>query len=158
GYASEPVNFPAVRDPLGWSLPPVWHLAASRGNTPMIPRRIDLYCAATQRFLWRHDLEGDSHIVTGRRHDPDAPFTGSPQQQLGAAYVRRNPTGLPRARLVGQPVYVDDQLQAAVELIRLGAQLRDRLVVEDPSHPLAADATVSGTAQIVADLPERVVV
>src|SRR5262249_15063435 len=37
-------------------------------------------------------------------------------------------------------------------------QLRDRLVVEDPTHPLPADARVSGTARIVEDLPERVVV
>jgi len=158
GYASETVNFPAVRDALGWSLPPVWHLAASRGETPMIPRRIDLYCAATQRFLWRHDLEGDSHIVTGRRSEPSGPFSVLPKQQVGTAYVRRNQTVLPRARLVGRPFYADDQLQATAGLIRLGSQLRDRLVVEDPSLPLASNATVSGTARIVEDLPERVVV
>ena len=158
GYASEPVDFPAVRDPLGWSLPPVWHLAASRGETPMIPRRIVLYGAATQRFMVRHDLESDSHILTGRRFDAEAPYNVLPKEQVGTASVRRNPTVLPRARLVGRPSYAQDQFQAALELIRLGAQLRDRLVVEDPSHPLATDAAVSGTARIVEDLPERVVV
>ena len=34
GYASEPVDFLAVRDTLAWSLPPVWGLASAGGETP----------------------------------------------------------------------------------------------------------------------------
>ena len=59
----------AVRDPLDWSLPLVWHLCRSRGNTPMISRRlVDFGEHATGKI--RFDLEGDSHIVTGRRRSP----------------------------------------------------------------------------------------
>ena len=50
------------------------------------------------------------------------------------------------------------ELQAIAALERVGASLRDQLVVEDPDRPLAAGAKVSGTARIVEDLPERVVV
>ena len=39
GYASAPVDFFPVRDPLGWSLPPVWGLRSATGETPIIPRR-----------------------------------------------------------------------------------------------------------------------
>ena len=72
----------------------------------------------------------------------------------------RNASVLPRARLAGRPVYAEDQLSAVAALNRLTleSKLRDHLVVEDPEHPLPADATVSGTAQIVEDLPERVVI
>src|SRR5581483_8593943 len=38
------------------------------------------------------------------------------------------------------------------------APLRHRVVVEDPSHPLPSDANVTGTARIVTDRPETVVV
>ena len=59
---------------------------------------------------------------------------------------------------MGQPVYADDQLEAVAALNRLGPGLRDQLVVEDPTRPLAADAAVSGNARIALDLPERVVI
>ena len=65
---------------------------------------------------------------------------------------------LPRARLVGRPVYVDDAAEGVKALERLGPENRNRLIVEDPTRPLAASAEVSGTARIVTDLPERVVV
>src|SRR5262249_12370461 len=54
GYASEPakVNFLAVRDPLDWSLPIVWHIASSRGETPMISRRIAEYSHFTEAGPW----------------------------------------------------------------------------------------------------------
>ncbi len=76
------------------------------------------------------------------------------------AFVHRNPDVLPRARLAGRPVYAEDRLSAIADLKRLSSEskLRDHLIVEDPSHPLPADATVSGTARIVEDLPERVVI
>src|SRR5262249_4256888 len=146
GYASERVDFLAARDPLEWSLPPVWHVAGSLGKTPMISRRLDLFARVTEKFPWRHDLECDSHIVTGSRWRGRI-LRGS-SEPAGSAFILRNAGALPRARLVGRPSYAEDQRQAVLELTRLGAQLRDRLVVEDPSHPLAGDAAVSGTARI----------
>ena len=142
GYASERVNFLTVRDPLDWSLPPVWHIPTSRGNTPMISRRLQLYSALTEKFPWRHDLESDSHIVTGRKLHPA--YRHLPTEPVGSAFIHRNRTALPRARLVGRPVYADDLQQAAVALFRQGSELRDRVVVEDPSRPLSSDASVSG--------------
>jgi hypothetical protein len=78
----------------------------------------------------------------------------------GGAFVHRNLDVLPRARLAGRPVYAEDRLSAIAALKRLTSEskLREHLVVEDPSHPLPVDATVSGTARIVEDLPERVVI
>jgi hypothetical protein len=156
GYASEEINFMPVRDPLDWSLPPVWHVPASKGNTPIVSRRYLKFIAATQRRPWRHDLESDTHIVTGRslKHDYDY----LPSERAGAAFIHRNDRALPRIRLAGRPFYAEDEDQAFATLVRLGAQLRDRLVVEDPLRPLKADASDSGTATIVEDLPERLVV
>ncbi len=76
GYASETVDFPAVRDPLDWSLPLAWHLNAAKGNTPMISSRVaDFTNEKLGKKLgrMRFDLEGDSHIVTGRRRAGDFP-------------------------------------------------------------------------------------
>jgi len=81
-----------------------------------------------------------------------------PNDPVGSAFVYRNPNVLPRARLLGRPVYVDDAADGVKALERLGAEKRTRLIVEDPTRPLAAAAEVSGTARIVTDLPERVVV
>jgi hypothetical protein len=131
-------------------------VAGSLGKTPMISRRLDLFARVTEKFPWRHDLECDSHIVTGSRWRGRI-LRGS-SEPAGSAFILRNAGALPRARLVGRPSYAEDQRQAALELTRLGAQLRDHLVVEDPSHPLAGDAAVTGTARIVEDLPERVVI
>jgi hypothetical protein len=150
------VDFLGVRDPLDWSLPSVWHVPASKGNTPMISRRLDLFSHATEKFPWRHDLESTSHIVTGKKaRGRIIPGLGDP---AGTAFIYRNAGALPRARLVGRPVYAEDQDQAVLALIRLGARLRHRVVVEDPTYPLPGDAAVSGTVRIVEDLPERVVV
>jgi hypothetical protein len=158
GYASEeePIDFLTVRDPLDWSLPPVWHVPTSRGNTPMISRRLEAYARLTEKHPWRHDLESDSHIVTGRNLNPAYRYL--PAEPVGTAFIHRNRGALPRARLVGHPVYADDFLKAAESVFRLGESLRNRVVVEDPTRPLPDDATVSGTAQIVEDLPEKVVV
>ncbi len=76
----------------------------------------------------------------------------------GAPFIHRNSTALPRARLAGHPVYVNTEEESALALTRLGPKLRDELVVEDPTHPLPGDVAVSGTAQIIRDLPEHVVV
>jgi hypothetical protein len=157
GYASEPVDFYAVRDPLDWSLPLVWNLNAAKGNTPMISRRLaDFVDEKLGKKLGktRFDLEGDSHIVTGRKRV--GIFPGLPRVRVGTAYIHRNRDALPRARLMGQPVYADDQRQAVAALDRVGPGLRDQLVVEDPTRPLPADSAVKGTARIIVDLPERV--
>ena len=158
GYASEPVNFLSVRDPLDWSLPPVWHVPASRGNTPMRSQRLVAYERLTQEYPWRHDLESDSHIITGRKRELRTKYRYLPEEQVGTAFIHRNTRALPRARLVGNPVYAEDIYEAAVALSRLGVQLRDHVVVEDPLRPLPTDTRVSGTTQIVEDLPERVVI
>ena len=144
-----------VRDPLDWSLPLVWHLNASRGNTPMIARRTVDFGEHAHGNI-RFDLEGDSHIVTGRTQHKK--FASLRTARVGAAFIHRNSTALPRARLIGKPIYAADRLEAIAAIERAGASLRDQLVVEDPDRPLAVGAAVSGDARIVEDLPERVVV
>jgi len=158
GYASEKVDFLAVRDTLDWSLPPVWHVASSRGETPMIARRSLDYTDHVVIGGGRLDIEGVSHVITGRLwRGKIIPVRSEP---AGAAFIHKNKNVLPRARLAGRPVYAVDQLSAvgALNRLTLESKLRDHLVVEDPKHPLPADATVSGTARIVEDLPERVVI
>jgi Bacterial membrane protein YfhO len=152
GYASQTVDYLPVRDALDWSLPLVWHVPSARGNTPMISRRLHNFTRFTEKGAWRHDIEGASHILIGYR------LKGRDAIPVGRAFIHRNPTVLPRARLAGHPVYVDNEEESALALTRLGPKLRDELVVEDPTHPLPPDATVSGTAQIIRDLPEHVVV
>jgi hypothetical protein len=156
GYASEDVNFLAVRDTLDWSLPPVWRIASANGNTPVISRRLLDYTDYVVVGRGRFDIEGVTHVVTGRKRHKE--FAHLPSEPAGAAFLHRNAAALPRARLAGRPFYAEDQGQAVAALVRLGTRLRDRLVVEDRSHPLPADADVSGTARIVVDLPERVVI
>jgi len=158
GYASHPVDFLAVRDTLAWSLPPVWGVPSARGETPMIAQRVLDYVENVWVGLGRLDIEGVSHVVTGRSLKGKIIPVGS--EPAGAAFIHRNVKVLARARLAGLPVYAEDQRSAvaALQRLTLASQLRDHLVVEDPSHPLLADATVSGTARIVEDLPERVVI
>jgi len=155
GYASEPVDFPAARDTLAWSLPTVWGLASSGGETPMISRRTRTYAKVMDRARpdpGRFDLEGVTHLVIGRT----ASGGGGQGEPAGTALILRNPRALPRARLMGRPVYVPDEGAAAHALGRLGDAVHDRLVVEDPDRPLPADADVAGTAAIVREGPERV--
>jgi hypothetical protein len=156
GYASERVDFMPVRDTLDWSLPPVWHLASSSGNTPMKSSRVVDFTDYTVFGRGRFDLEGVTHFVTGRMHR--SKFKHLPHQRVGAAFVFRNPNALPRARLEGRPVYVAGQAEAAAALKRLTLEdtLFYHLVVEDPTQPLPTDAVVSGAATIVEDRPERV--
>lgn len=154
GYASEPVEFHTVRDTLDWSLPIVWGLASAQGASPVVPRR-------TLEFV-RHagggsrglDLEAVTHLVSAH-----ASLAGwGHGRPAGAAYLYRNTGALPRARLMGRPVYVETQQAAVAALDRLGTAVRDRLVVEDPTRPLSAESPSSGTATVTRDLPELVAV
>jgi len=120
----------------------------------MIARRLLDYFDHVKIGTGRLDIESVSHVVTGRVQRN----AFLPSDPVGAAFVHRNPNVLPRARLVGRPVYVEDAAEGVKALERLGPENRTRLIVEDPSRPLAASAEVSGTARIVTDLPERVVV
>ena len=154
GYASEPIDFMKSRDALDWSLPAAWGLASAKGETPMISRRIIDYFDNTLYGAGRFDLDSVSHIVVGRNQR--AAF--APNEQVGEAFLHVNPNALPRARLAGRPVYAADRAEAVEILGRLGPELMNRLVVEDPARPLDPDAEVAGTATIETDLPERVVV
>jgi hypothetical protein len=154
GYASEPVDFLASRDALGWSLAPVWGLASSSGETPIFPRRMLEYTDNAPPENGRYQIEGVTHIISGYRGRPGMPEG----ERAGHAYVTRVPGALPRARLAGAPEYVRDERGAVEALRRLGGSARDRLIIEDPDRPLPADARVSGTARITTDMPERVVV
>ncbi len=118
----------------------------------MIARRLLDYFDHVKIGTGRLDIESVSHVVTG--HTARHAFL--PNKPAGVAFVHRNPHVLPRARLVGRPVYVENAAAGVEALGRLGRENRTRLIVEDPSRPLAPAAEVSGTAQIVTDLPERV--
>ena len=154
GYASEPIDYLSARDALDWSLPAAWGLASSKGETPMIARRLLDYFNHVKIGTGRLDIESVSHVVTGRLQRN----AFLPNDPAGSAFVHRNLKVLPRARLAGRPVYVEDAAEGVKALERLGPENRTRLIVEDPTRPLAASAEVSGTARIVTDLPERVVV
>jgi hypothetical protein len=153
GYASEPVDYFAARDTLSWSLPPVWGLATSGGQTPVIPRRMVEYTDSVALGRGRFDVESVSHLLGGRM-DPKL----GPTVPAGAALIWKNPNVLPRARLMGRPFYAAGEAAAVDALTRLGAEIRDRVVVEDPDRPLPPDAPAAGTARIVVDEPEHVAV
>jgi hypothetical protein len=57
---------------------------------------------------------------------------------------------------MGRPSYEADEFTAASAFARLGPQAKERLIVEDPDHPLPEDMTADGTTTIVVDDPERV--
>lgn len=152
GFASEPVDFLAVRDALDWSLPPVWGLASASGATPMIPRRLLAFTDNVQLGRGRLDIESVSHYLTDRPQQNDAP--GS--IHVGTTTIYRNQGCLPRARLVGRPYYAADLTGAVKGLENLRDSLRERVIVEDPTRPLALDTIVSGEAEIARDLPEYV--
>ena len=154
GYASEPIDFLAARDALDWSLPAAWGLASSKGETPMIPRRIIDFFDHTLYRAGRFDLDSVSHTVTGQ----GLRNTFVPNEPIGRVFLHANPNALPRARLAGRPEYASGREEAVAALTRLGPEIQRRLVVEDPARPLSPDAEVSGTAAIEVDLPERVVV
>ncbi|HMB04827.1 MAG TPA: YfhO family protein [Isosphaeraceae bacterium] len=152
GYASEPVDFLSVRDALDWSLAPVWGLASSAGETPIVPRRLVEYYNHARAGGGRFDLESVTHLLTSL---PFIPGRG-PGEPAGTTYLYRNRGALPRARLMGRPLYVADERGAIAALDRLGPARRDRLVIEDPDRPLPERAEASGTAIITREGPERV--
>jgi hypothetical protein len=152
GYASEPVDFLSVRDTLAWSLPPVWGLSSSAGETPIYPRRMLEYTDHVPLGSGRFAIESVTHVVTGRRvHSSLGAGTTA-----GSALIRQVANPLPRARLAGSPVYAADEAAAVAAVDRLGKEVRNRLVVEDPDRPLPPDAEVSGSARITRDDPEHV--
>jgi hypothetical protein len=151
GYASVPVDFLQVRDALDWSLPAAWGLATARGETPIIPKRMLEYTDHVKMGRGRFDIESVSHLLSGYpsgRKGRDS--------RAGAAWITRNPSALARARLVGLPIYASNEKDAIAALDTPGVSLRDRVVVEDPSRPLAENANPAGSARITRDEPELV--
>jgi hypothetical protein len=152
GHAVQAVDFEAVRNLLAWSLPTVWGLRSTAGETPIIPARRLRFTEAAQA-PWRYQVEGLSHVITSTR---DAEARLGPAVAVGPVTIHRNPYTLPRARLVGRPIYAAGVDDAAAALATLGASMRDRIVVEDPGRPLAAGAEARGTAEITREVPDRV--
>jgi hypothetical protein len=152
GYASEPIDFFAVRDTLDWSLPAVWGLRSALGATPIIPRRLLDYMNQSSKTGGRFTIEGVTHWVTGRKQ-PNLP---GPPEEVGTAFLYRNRSALPRARLMGRPVYATDVPSARAAMASLGLKVVDRPVVEDPDRPIREDQEATGSATIEVDLPERV--
>jgi hypothetical protein len=152
GYASERLDFMSVRDTLPWSLAPVWGLRSNGGETPIFPKRILAYNDHSKAGAGRLDIEGVTHVLSTvpyPRIDPNP-------KHIGKAYVHRNATAFPRARLAGMPVYAKDESEAVSAIDRFGLDLPKHLIVEDPDRPLAETAKPTGTAEIVKDDPEHV--
>lgn len=150
GYASRPVDFLPIRETIAWSLPAVWDLPSTGGETPLISGRRVRFGEWSEAA--RHSLEGLSHIVSAT---PSVDRLG-PFEKVGAAFLHRNPVAVPRVRLVGRPVYAEDERSAVRTLRSLGAEAPSRIVVEDPDRPLPPEHRVSGTARLVREVPERV--
>jgi hypothetical protein len=151
GYASHRVDFFEVRELLAWSLPPVWGLPSTGGQTPILPRRRLTFTASTQHLAGR-EVEGLSHIVA-------ADISGKtrlPSAKVGSVYLMKVPDPFPRARLMGRPLYVASESEAAEAMRRLGPAIRDQLVVEDPDRPIPRDTVAGGSARIVREVPDRV--
>ncbi|MFO0909766.1 MAG: YfhO family protein [Isosphaeraceae bacterium] len=157
GYASERVDFLSVRDTLAWSLPPVWGLRSAVGQTPIIPRRLLRFTDTAKYGSGRFDLEAVTHVVTGRRSAHTDTMLG-PGQVVGAASIHRVPTVRPRVRFLGRPAYAADELRAASLFDELGGETLDRVIVEDPSRPLAPTAVAQGTVSLVRDDPEHITI
>ena len=148
GYASERVNFLASRDPLAWSLAPVWGISSTSGETPIIPRRMLAYTDNAAFRGGRFDVDGVSHIVAGLllSNIDKAP------RKVGSVYIHRNPTAQPRARLMGRPIYASGEIEAAGLLKSVGVEMLKRLIVEDPERPLAADGEAIPEASMPASM------
>jgi hypothetical protein len=149
GFASKAVDFFEVRDPLPWTLPPIWGLRSSQGHTPMYPRRVLTFQEHARQNLTSFRVEGVTHLLLGRRPPHEV-------EEVGSAFIYRLKDALPRARLMGQPKYVPDEAGASKALDQMGETILDHLIVEDPDHPLPETAVVEGQASIEVDLPERV--
>jgi hypothetical protein len=158
GYASEPVDFLAYRDTLAWSLPPIWGLLSAAGETPIIPERFLAYTDNVLVRRGRFDIEGVSHLLTGRA----TAGAFGPGRPVGSAHIYHNPGAQPRVRLIGRPRYAADEAGAIAAVKQLGAESVHTVVVEDPDRPLPedgdsdSDAEVAGRAAIASEVPERV--
>ena len=101
GYVSEEIDFLGVRDQLDWSLPVVWNVYGSRGETPIIPQRyLDLYGPRLDR----------RRAVRYRERHARAHGAGEAGEDLAVAraladkaFIHRNARALPRVRLAGKP-------------------------------------------------------
>jgi hypothetical protein len=155
GYASFSIDFSKARDTLAWSLAPTFGLDSVMGATPMIPRRWKDFFDSTRPESLSNDLTGVSHVLVG----VPSRIPGWPDPvQAGTAYVFTNPAPSPRVRLAGLPFYVRDREEAMATLTALGAEAMNRLIIEDPDQPLAASASASGTARIVSEEPDHLVI
>ena len=155
GYASEPIDFLQGAVALDWSLPAAWGLSSSKGETPMISRPVARLLRL--RGCWHRTLRH-------REREPHASSVAacgelSAQHPRGHGLIARNPSVLPRARLVG-PAGLCGRCRGrhGGRSSNRGPKTVSRLIVEDPTRPLDRSAEVSGTARIVTDLPEQVVV
>ncbi len=151
GYASEPIDFMRVRDPLGWSLPPVWDLNSAIGETPIYSKRLLDYFEQASKTGGRFAIEGVSHFVLGR---PEEGIRW-PMQRVGGAVIYSYPDPLPRARLSRRVVSARNAQNAGELMAKLGTRVVTTTVIEAPSQPLDAN-DISGTATIRHDEPERV--
>jgi hypothetical protein len=152
-YAQVPVDFFPIRDWLSWSLPPVFGLPSAGGVSPLVPERMVEFTNKSQTMA-RRDLEGTTHVL-GDRLDPADFERVFP---VGRVWIGTNPRALPRARLAGRPIYAETPQKAAEALSYLKREDTDRLIVEDPARPLSPETRVEGTAVIMVDLPEHLVV
>lgn len=150
GHASKPIDFTVVRETVAWSLPAAWDIPSTGGETPILSRR--RFRFGEWQTPARYDLEGLSHVLSTT---PSTERLG-PGEKVGAAYIHRNPRAIPRARLVGSPLYADDERSAASALKALGDDAKSRVVVEDPTRPMAPSLAASGSARIVREIPDRV--
>ena len=133
---------------------PVWGLKSSIGLTPIYPRRILTFFDHVNPISTRYKVEGVSHLLAGQRA---AGFTGR-VEIAGSAVIHYLTLAQPRARLMGQPVYVADEAGAGQALDKIGPAVYDRVIVEDPDQPVPADSIAQGSARITVDDPERVVI
>ncbi len=154
GYASIPLDFPPIRDTLGWSLAPVWGLKSLGGETPLLSRRMVKFTDQSLPGTVVYDLASVTHLITNRLN----PLRLDHAIPAGSALIYPNPDALPRARIMGQPVYAQNVPDAIAAMNRLGQANRQRLVVEDPDRPISPETPVSGAAKIVRDDPEEVVI
>lgn len=156
GFATrdKTLDFFRARETLAWSLPPVWGLKTSTGITPIISRRYLSYADNAKFGEGRLDVESVSHLITG----PSKGIPGwEPPIRIGSAAIHRNPNVQPRARLMGRPIYVADEAAAVASMLARGAEIRDRVIIEDRSRPLDPAARVEGgSAAILRDEPEHV--
>ena len=147
-----------MRDQLNWSLPIAWNIDGARGETPIIPQRYLDYTGAAMILGGRFDIESVTHVLTGWKSRGRILLVAS--RRVGNAFIHRNERALPRVRLAGKPAYASNVGEAIALIDRLTRvdQLRQHVVVEDPTRPLAVDAIVEGSARISHEIPERMVV